>query len=194
MRLPASRRGWNGTTFISETLKGWADLLPDGAAGAGQRHGEEAMARLGWALGCLMLATVTLGLAAVLAWRGYWPILAIALIQVVLVLWILLRAWRDAWIVEELLIGAQQVLVRRSRYRDRREFRLEPAWARVRIERPPYPGYPPRVILSSVNQHVELGSHLTVDEKLLLAKHLADALAGVSAWRRPAAGMRNTEP
>ena len=171
-------------------------IVEHGAAGAGDRiqaRGNFSLGARGLLVLLTALATVTLGLAAALAWQGYWPILAVALIQVVLVFWILLRAWRDAWVVEELLIGTQQVCVRRLRYRDQREFRLEPAWARVRIERPPYPGYPPRVILSSVNQHVELGSHLTVDERLLLAKHLAEALAGVSAWRRPVVGMRNTE-
>lgn len=129
------------------------------------------------------LAAVTLGLAAILAWHGYWPVLAVALVQVALVLWILVRAWRAAWIVEEFVVDACQVRVRRAWYSARSECRLEAAWARVCLEPARYAGYPPRLILRSMNQQVELGSHLTVDEKLRLAGHLKEALAGASAWR-----------
>ena len=48
----------------------------------------------------MMLAVLTLILAGLLAWQGFWPVLAIAIIQVILVSWILVRAWERAWQVE----------------------------------------------------------------------------------------------
>lgn len=131
----------------------------------------------------LALSTVTLGLAGVLAWQGYWPILSIAAVQLALVIWALVHAWKRAWVVEEILVGKDQIRIRRRRYRARREFRLASAWAGVRLETPRYPGYAPRLWLSSRQGRLELGAYLTADEKKSLAKHLTHALSDVTAWR-----------
>ncbi len=44
----------------------------------------------------LSLAVVSLFLAGLLALGGYWPILLIAVIQLALVAWILVRAWEQS--------------------------------------------------------------------------------------------------
>jgi uncharacterized membrane protein len=46
----------------------------------------------------ITLSVVTLVLAAVASGRGYWPILAIAVVQVVLLVPILLHTWTRVWI------------------------------------------------------------------------------------------------
>ena len=45
-----------------------------------------------------VLGAVTLGLAGLLALKGYWPILLVAIIQLVLVAWVFVRVWKNAWI------------------------------------------------------------------------------------------------
>ena len=59
----------------------------------------------------LALAFVTLGLAALLAWQGYWPVLLIAMIQIILVVWTLVRAWERCWVVECIDVGPEQIEV-----------------------------------------------------------------------------------
>jgi uncharacterized membrane protein len=103
----------------------------------------------------LALATVTLCLAGALAWRGYWPVLAIAIVQIALVAWIFVRAWERSWVAEV----------------------IEPtAWAVVELKQPEFTWYSPRVILRSGAKSLELGSFLTVEEKRQLVEHLSSAI------------------
>ena len=130
-----------------------------------------------------VLGAVTLGLAGLLALKGYWPILLVAIIQLVLVAWVFVRVWKNAWIFEEICIDAETVSIVRQRYRRRSRISLESAWATVRLERPAISWYAAKLILRSRNQQVELGAFLTDEEKLSLAKHLSHALSRHSAWR-----------
>ncbi len=129
------------------------------------------------------LAAVTLGLSAVLAWQGYWPILAIAGVQLALIMGVLVRAWQNAWVVEEIRVDEDRVHIRRRHHRQLREFSLPAAWAGVRMEAPRYPGHAARLVVGSGRNWLEIGKHLMEEEKMSLAKSLAQALTGVTAWR-----------
>ena len=128
------------------------------------------------------LAAVTLFLAGLLAWQGYWPVLLIALLQVLLVSWSLVRAWERAWLVETIEIGEQRIKVVRQRYKQKRQFELETAWAVVSIEPPEIRWYGPRVFLRSRSQELELGCFLTSEEKHQLARQLKSAVKKHSAF------------
>ncbi len=132
----------------------------------------------------LALGAVTLGLAGLLALMGYWPILLVAALQLVLVSWIFIRVWKNAWIFEEILIDADQISIVRQRYRKRTRVCLASAWATIRLEQPAVSWYARKLILRCRGQQVELGAFLTEDEKLSLAKHLSDALFKHTAWRK----------
>lgn len=129
----------------------------------------------------LALAAVTLGLAAVLAWQGFWPILLIAALQVVLVSWILVRAWERGWVSEVIVIDPDRVAVTHQRHRRQRRDELPTGWAVVEMRRPEVAWYAPRLVLRSGRQVVELGRFLTVEEKQELAAILRRALANHSA-------------
>ena len=129
------------------------------------------------------LGTVTLGLAAYLALIGYWPVLVIAAIQLLLVVWILLRAWKNAWVFEEIRFDENQVHVIHQQYREQRHYCLEAAWATTRIIKTGRLWHSPKLVLRSGKQVVELGTFLAHEEKLKLAKHLSNALTERSAWR-----------
>jgi uncharacterized membrane protein len=131
----------------------------------------------------LALGLVTLCLAGLLAWQGFWPVLLIALVQLTLVTWLLVRAWEAAWVVEKIEIGADRILVTHQRHRKVRQYELDPAWARIRIEDSDITWYSPRLFLRSRDQEIELGAFLTSEEKTQLAGHLKIALAEYSAWR-----------
>lgn len=177
----ASSRGRTGR--ISRAQMVIVEHSVDGIAARIQARGNFSLGA-GGLLGLLTaLATLTLGLAAILAWQGYWPVLTIACVQLALVFWALVRAWRNAWIVEEICIDATRVRVRRRRYRKVRQFEMPAAWAGVRVESPRFPGHAPRVFVGSGDERLELGTYLTTEEKLSLAKHLTRAVSRVNAWR-----------
>ena len=81
------------------------------------------------------LAVVTLGLAGVLAWQGFWPILLIAIVQVSLVAWILARAWERSWVAEHIVVGPERIEVTHQRHRRKRQHLLETAFCCGRARR-----------------------------------------------------------
>jgi len=131
----------------------------------------------------LALGTVTLGLAGLLALLGYWPILLLAVAQLVLVSWVFVRVWKNTWVFEEICVDADRICIVRQRYRQRTRLCLESAWATIRLEQPAVSWYAKKLILRCRGQQVELGAFLTDEEKLSLAKHLSRALSRHSAWR-----------
>lgn len=157
---------------------------PDGAQTRILARGNFSLDAGGLALLLLALATVTLGLAALLAMQGLWPILVIAVIQLALVGWLLVRVWKKTWVFEEISIDRDSITVVHQRFRQRSERRLASAWATICVSRPEFAWQPPTVVLRSGGTEVELGAFLTVDEKLSLANRLSQAVSGYTAWRK----------
>ena len=132
----------------------------------------------------LALALVSLCLAGILAFQGYWPILLIAVIQLVLVAWILVRTWERAWVSETIEIDADKIRITHQRHRQKRRYELETAWAVIELKQPEVAWYSPRIQLRSRSQVVELGSFLTSDEKHQLVRHIKCAVEKHSAMTR----------
>jgi uncharacterized membrane protein len=129
----------------------------------------------------LALTVVTLGLAGLLAWQGYWPVLLIAVIQIVLVMWILARAWEQAWVAEQIVVGPERIEITQQRHKRTRQYELATAWAVVELRQPQVAWYGPRVVLRSRAQVLELGQFLTLGERNQLAEYLRRAIAQHSA-------------
>ncbi len=127
------------------------------------------------------LSAVTLLLAGVIAWQGYWPVLAIALIQVVLVGWVFIRVWERCWVMEVIEIRSDRIKVLHQRHRKQRRFEFDTAWAVVEIRQPEIAWYSPRLTLRSGTKSLDIGAFLTSDEKLQLVEHLKTAIAKHSA-------------
>lgn len=154
---------------------------PDGSAERIMAKGNFSLDAGGLLYLLLALTAVTLGLAGLLAWQGFWPVLLIAIIQLTLVIWILIGAWERAWVSELLIVGPQWIEVTRQRHKRQHHCRLEAAWAVVELERPEVAWYGPRVILRSRSNKIELGRFLTIDEKKQLADCVRNAVQKHSA-------------
>ena len=136
----------------------------------------------GGLIGLLLALTVlTLGLAGLLAWQGFWPVLLIAIVQVTLVTWILIKAWERAWVSESILIGPERIEVTQQRHKRMRHFEFEAAWAVVELRQPEVAWYGPRVLLRSRGKALELGHFLTLEEKKQLADYMRNAIRKYSA-------------
>ena len=154
---------------------------PDGSAVTIMARGNFSLGAGGLVNLLLALSVVTLSLAGLLAWQGFWPVLLIALIQLALVIWILLRAWERAWVSEVIVAGPECVEVTTQRHKRKRQCRLETAWAIVELEPPEVAWYGPKVILRSRGKSIELGQFLTIEEKKQLADHVRRAIRNHSA-------------
>jgi uncharacterized membrane protein len=131
----------------------------------------------------LALAAVSLCLAGLLALQGYWPILLVAIIQLVLVAWILVRAWQRAWVADVIEVAADKIWVTHQRHRQKSHYELETAWAVIELQQPEVAWYSPRIQLRSRSQAVELGSFLTSEEKHQLVQHIKCAIEKHSAMK-----------
>jgi uncharacterized membrane protein len=129
----------------------------------------------------LALTIVTLGLAGLLAWQGYWPILAIAVIQIILVVWTLIRAWERCWVAEWIAVGPDQIEVTHQRHKVSHRSVLQTAWAIVELRPSRVASYGPRVVLRSRSESLELGRFLTQAERRQLAGKLRNAIGKHSA-------------
>ncbi|MDX1557002.1 MAG: DUF2244 domain-containing protein [Xanthomonadales bacterium] len=129
------------------------------------------------------LSGLTLLLALVATFYGYWPVLAIAVLQVMLLGMILVRAWKSAWTVETITVGPDSICVLQEKYAERSRETFETAWARVILRPPAIRWYPPAVWLKSGGNRVELGAYLNTTERCELAEALRAAIARHSAWQ-----------
>jgi uncharacterized membrane protein len=129
----------------------------------------------------LALSVVTLFLAGVLAWQGYWPILLIAVIQLALTGGILVRAWERSWVFEGIEIREDRIRVIHRRHRSQRRFELETAWTVVELRQPEIAWYGPKVVLRSGTRTYEVGSFLVDEEKHQLLNQLKSAIRKHSA-------------
>jgi len=155
----------------------------DGESACIQARGNFSLGPDGLIYLLLSLAFVSLCLAVLLALQGYWPVLLIALIQLVLVAWILIKAWERAWVAEVIEVDARWIRITHQRHRKKRQYRLETAWAVIELKRPEVAWYSPRIELRSRSQVVELGSFLTSDEKHQLVRHISRAVEKHSAMK-----------
>ncbi len=130
----------------------------------------------------LALSLGTVALAAFLALQGYWPILPIALLQSVLVSLALFRAWRETWAQDLIEVDDQVISVTRRTAVDTFTCKLQTGWARVELRRDSIDWYPPRLMLHSAGQRVELGRFLNRKERIDLAGHLRQALSHRTVW------------
>lgn len=131
----------------------------------------------------LALSFVTLCLAGALAWQGYWPILLIAVVQLALVGWILVRAWQRTWASEVIEVSAERIRVTQQRHKQKRQMDLATAWAVVRLKQPDVAWYGPGIELRSGSSNIELGRFLIEKEKQQLFAHLKSAIEQHSAMK-----------
>lgn len=140
------------------------------------------------------MCTVSLAIGGFFAWRGLWPVLPFAGLELAA------------------LGAALAVSLRRNRYRemvcfDGEEIRIEVGQigrgagltvrlargaTRVLLESGPYRNSPTRLVLSCQGQQLELGRCLTDAERLRLAGRMRELIH--PGWRRAPAGSTESAP
>jgi len=116
------------------------------------------------ALVFLGLSSVTLFIALLLTWQGYWPVLVIAAVHLAGVGIALRLAWRRNWTGEVIHIDNRCIRVRRNVSGEIREWRQDPHWVRVCLERDGR-GREPRLLLRRGTDRIELGRFLNPKER-----------------------------
>lgn len=128
------------------------------------------------ALFMLGMCTLSFGIAAILAWRGYWMVLPFAGLEMLalgVALWWSLRgnAYREV-----ISIGSDWLRVESGRWQPERCWEFPRAWARLQLE-PEMPAGRSRLWLTYAGARCEVGACLGEDERAALARRIRELLA-----------------
>jgi uncharacterized membrane protein len=112
------------------------------------------------------------GIATVLSFRGFWPVLPFAGLEMALLGWALLRSMQRRHQLETITVSDIDVRIEHSDPAHYVEVVFPRHWARVKLRRPHSRLHPSRLTIESQGRHCEVGSFLTEQERRGLAQRL----------------------
>ncbi|MGB0514008.1 MAG: DUF2244 domain-containing protein [Wenzhouxiangellaceae bacterium] len=130
----------------------------------------------------LVLSGVTLTVALLPTLLGYWPVMAIAVIHLLIVGWCFRLAWRGHWARQDIEVDAREVRITSTTARTQETVRWPVGWVRVHQRRL---GGETKAYLAHHQQRLEIGRFVPEAERLEAARLIARALEPYSAWREP---------
>lgn len=118
------------------------------------------------------IAAVAVPIAAAWAWAGFWPILPLCGLELVLLLYCLYRVSHSLLAREVVTIEADRITIESGHREVERRFELGRPWAQVRLEPGASEWHPSRLFIRSGGRTVEFGRFLTNAERADLAQQL----------------------
>ena len=125
-------------------------------------------ARVFFAGACL----VPFGMGGVFAWKGFWPILPFAGLEMALLAWALKVSLERRFHRQTITVTERQVQVESLDGRGSSQVVFPRHWAQVKLRRPAARLHPCRLTIESHGRQYELGGFLTEEERRGLALRL----------------------
>jgi uncharacterized membrane protein len=122
---------------------------------------------------------VTLGIAAIATWLGYWPLLPFAGAEMLLLGWALKSNMERRYEREHIEVTEDEVIIEYAKAMPRRVV-FPRHWAQVKIRRPKSPLHRGRLVIESQGRGHEVGKFLTEEERRLLAAELRRLIGGMN--------------
>ena len=125
------------------------------------------------------IAAVSLGIALLFVARGYWPVLPFAGLELAFLAWALRASWRNGQAREELVVGAEEIVISRWGPDDDAPpatTRLPRAWTRAAIVRARDRAGGEQLALGQRGRWLIIGRFLPDDEKRSLQRRLSQVL------------------
>ncbi|MGD9599656.1 MAG: DUF2244 domain-containing protein [Steroidobacteraceae bacterium] len=124
---------------------------------------------------------VSFGIAALLTWRGFWPILVFAAIEMLLLGWALHASMQRRHRVETIVITEDSVAIDTCVRGASLHIEFPRHWAQVKLRGDVSPLLPGRLLIESGGKRCEIGSFLTEQERQRLAARLAPLIGAMAA-------------
>jgi uncharacterized membrane protein len=125
-------------------------------------------ARVFFASACL----APFGMGGVFAWKGFWPILPFAGLEMALLAWALKVSLQRRFHHQTITVTEAQVRVESHDGRGSSQVVFPRHWAQVKLRRPAARLHPCRLTIESHGRQYELGGFLTEEERRGLALRL----------------------
>jgi uncharacterized membrane protein len=126
------------------------------------------------------LACVTFAVAGFFAYRGLWPILPFAGLEIGLLAWAVRASMRRGREREVITISDGEVLIEQRWLAAHRKAVFPRHWARVTLHDPRAALHPSRLTIESHGRACEVGRFLTEDERRALAVQLRRLVGGIN--------------
>lgn len=127
-----------------------------------------------------LLGAITFAVASVFAWRGFWPVLPFAGLEIGLLIWAVRHSMRAGQTRETIIISANCVEIAHHRVGSEWHAVFPRHWAGVKLRVPPTALHPSRLLLGSHGRACEVGRFLTEDERRGLAARLQQLVGNVN--------------
>jgi uncharacterized membrane protein len=115
---------------------------------------------------------VPFGMGAVFAWKGFWPILPFAGLEMALLAWALKVSLERRFHRQTITVTERQVQVESLDGHGSSQVVFPRHWAQVKLRRPAARLHPSRLTIESHGRQYELGGFLTEEERRGLALRL----------------------
>ena len=115
---------------------------------------------------------VPFGMGGVLAWKGFWPVLPFAGLEMALLAWALKVSLERRFHRQTITVTERQVQVDARDTRGSSQVVFPRHWAQVKLRRPAARLHPSRLTIESHGRQYELGGFLTEEERRGLALRL----------------------
>lgn len=124
------------------------------------------------------IAGASLTIAFMFVFQGYWPVLPFAGLELAFLAWALRASWRNGQAREELVIGADEIVIRRYRGGDSQATitRLPRSWTRAAIIRGTGPRGGEQLALGQRGRWWVIGGFLADEERRSLQARLDQVL------------------
>jgi uncharacterized membrane protein len=126
------------------------------------------------------LCLVSFGVAAFMAWRGFWPVLPFAGLEMVLLGWALKVSLARRFYRQTITVTESDVSVESRDRTNYAQVVFPRHWAQVKLRRPASRLHPSRLTIESHGRQCELGSFLTEEERRGLALRLQGLIGRVN--------------
>ncbi len=117
-----------------------------------------------------------LGIGIAFALHGFWPVLPIAGLEVVVLGTAFYLCFSRSQMREVISVNAEVVSVEKGRRKPQEHWECPRAWARIILERSPIAWYPSRLAVAFQGRQVVIGRFLNEKERRALAVELEQAI------------------
>jgi uncharacterized membrane protein len=126
------------------------------------------------------LCFATFGIAALMTFRGFWPVLPFAGLEMLLLGWALRRSLERRHHSETLTVSEDHVRIEQRGRAHYVEVVFPRHWARVKLRRPHSRLHPSCLTIESHGRRCEVGSFLTEQERRGLAQRLTRLIGRIN--------------
>ena len=140
----------------------------------------------------LSIAGISLIIAGICVWRGYWPVLPFTGLELLLLGVVLRISLRRGRYREVIQISDDRVIIDKIGHERHERLEFPRLWARVEVSRPRRPGHPSRLLIGSHGKRCEVGESLVESDRASLGRRLAELIGATGTL--PSEGVRCAAP